>query len=481
MHFNFFNKKIDLPEYHPAIISKNKIINYTELDLLIAGNASGLLKLGIKDRIKVALLAEPNIDYIILLLAIWKIKAIPIPLNVRLSSNELKSLLQHSGASYLLVKEESFHLIKDVNSINVIKFPIETKQAENLPESKIETDDIALIMYTSGSTGLPKGVIHTYGNLINSAISSHLAFNFSLDDKWLLSLPVYHIGGLMILIRSFLFGSTLIFPESLKTEDISFSIFNYEPTLVSLVSTSLLRLLENNVLPGKQLRFTFLGGGPSNNDLILRAEVAGWNIAKVYGSTETASMITAFVVSQFPDKISSSGKALQENNILVLDDERNILSEHKSGEIAVTGNSITKGFLNNVELTAKSFWNNHYLTGDYGYLDEDGFVYIESRRADFIVSGGENINLKEVENAIINHPMISEACVFGLPDKEWGTLLSAVIVTKKNVQLTVEELTVHLKQVLASYKIPKKIQFVEQLPKTELGKIRLEELRNMFH
>ncbi len=481
MRLNFLNNKLDLLPHHPAFISNERIIYYNELDSIIDATSSELIKHGIKESGSVAILAEPCIDYLLLLLAIWNIRAIPIPLNIRSSQNELKTLLKHSGASHILVDKKSNWLIEKDDTVKIINFPFDIKDTDDIQDSASGINNTALIMYTSGSTGLPKGVIHSYENLINNALSSNSVFNFSTNDRWLLSLPVYHIGGLMILIRTLLFGSTLIIPSSLKTDDLAYSIKNYKPTLISLVSTSLLRLIENNVQPCKELRYTFLGGGSSGKDLIQRANDAGWNIVKVYGSTETASMISAFNTKEFPDKTASSGKTLPGNNMLILDEQKNILPKNNIGEIAVSGKSVTKAFLHDEELTAKSFRENYFLTGDYGYLDKDGFIFIESRRADFIVCGGENINLKEVERQILNHPMINEACVLGLPDNTWGTIPTAAIVTKGNIEMNEEEMSDYLRKHLASFKIPKRIIFLDSLPKTELGKTRTEELRNMFH
>ncbi|RJP68103.1 MAG: o-succinylbenzoate--CoA ligase [Ignavibacteriales bacterium] len=481
MTFTFFNKEIDLPSHHPAFISNERTIYYDELDSIISGISSALLRHGVIESGKVAILAEPCIDYLLLLMATWKINAVPIPLNIRLSQNELKTLLKHSGTSHVLVDEKNDWLIEKNNTVKIINFPFDTMGTENTNESTLRYDKTALIMYTSGSTGLPKGVLHSFNNFINSALSSHSAFSFTQDDKWLLSLPVYHIGGLMILIRTLLFGSTLIIPSSLKTEDLAHSIKNFRPTLASLVSTSLLRLMETNVKPEEQLRYTFLGGGPSSKDLIFNANDAGWKIVKVYGSTETTSMITAFDTATYPDKIESSGKALLGNNIVIVDEQNKILPPGKIGEIAVTGKSIAKGFLYNDELSYSSFRDNYFLTGDFGYIDDDGFLFVESRNTDFIISGGENLNLKEVEKQILHHPMINEACTFGLPDNTWGMILAAAIVLKENIQLNEKDVTDYLRQHLASFKIPKKIIFLKYLPKTELGKIRVDELRNMFH
>ncbi len=481
MRFTFFNKEIDLPSHHPAFISNERTIYYDELDSIVSGISSALLKQGIIESGKVAILAEPFIDYLLLLMAIWKINAVPIPLNIRLSQNELKTLLKHSATSHVLVDEKNNWLIEKDDIVKIINFPFDAKRTENTFESTFGYDKTALIMYTSGSTGLPKGILHSFNNLINSALSSHSAFSFTQNDRWLLSLPVYHIGGLMILIRTLLFGSTLIIPSSLKTEDLAYSIKNYKPTLVSLVSTSLLRLMGTNVQSGKQLRYTFLGGGPSSKDLIHHANDAGWNIVKVYGSTETASMITAIDTATYPDKIESSGKALPGNNIAIVDEQKKILPPGKIGEIAVTGKSIAKGFLYNDELSNSSWRENYFLTGDFGYIDNDGFLFVESRSTDFIISGGENINLKEVEEQILHHPMIKEACTIGLPDNNWGMILAAAIVLKENIQLDKKDVTDYLRQHLASFKFPKKIIFLKYLPKTELGKTRVDELRNMFH
>jgi O-succinylbenzoic acid--CoA ligase len=480
MILDFLNKQDITLQDNPAITCNQIKLNYNEFKEKILQCASQLMNLGIQSDDHVALLSDNNIEFIIILFALWEISAIPIPLNIRLKEEELNELIIHSNSEIILVHNNLKE--KLIYSDKKIIFPLKNLSHPKIisPGNKFDENKTALILYTSGTTTSPKGVMHSFHDLINNSESSNTFFQFNQKDRWLVCLPLYHIGGIQILMRAIIFGSELIIPNSLKTEDIIDAMCIYNPTLISIVQTTLTRLVEKDVNPNPKLRCVILGGGPGNDKIVKDAVEKGWKIVKVYGSTETVSMITAFSVNDNPNKIKSAGKLLGTNLIKIVDENGNLLLPNQTGEIVVSGESIMQGYWNNPVETNKRLINNEYFTNDFGYLDEDGFLYIASRRDDLIISGGENINPIEIEEAILSLPDIKNVCVVGLENNEWGQIVAAAIVQKKTGAFSSDRIIELLKPKLASYKLPKRILFVDDLPITSLGKIKLEEVRRLF-
>ncbi|MCU7494675.1 MAG: o-succinylbenzoate--CoA ligase [Ignavibacteria bacterium] len=479
--FIFFNKKIEIDENRPAIVGKGGIISYAEL-VRRAGGYSALLKaMGLKKGSHAAILSGNNPEFIILLLALWNIGAVPVPLNLRLLDLDLERLIRHSKAEFVFVHEELKDRLK--SEIKKIIFPFTQDELTNKAsfiqcEESGNPDELALILYTSGTTGNPKGVMHSFSTLFYSATASDVLLRQTNMDSWLASLPFYHIGGFSIPVRALLFGACVAIPDSLKSEDIALAIETFRPTLTSFVTTTLRRLLEMGVKPNKELRFMLLGGGPVDDALAEDALRENWKAVKVYGSTETATLVTALEVGKNTRKLSSVGKALPGNRIIIVDEYGHEVPKGKSGEIAIQGPSLMKGYWENPEETSKSLKEGFYYTGDLGHLDSEGYLYVEARRTDLIISGGENVNPLEVEAAILRYGKVKDACVFALEDRQWGQRVAAALV--KDGDFQPEELDSFLRGHLAAYKVPRRIFFLDELPRTSLGKLRRDYIREMF-
>ena len=460
-----------------AIIDDNQTIGFSDLTKVINGTANYYLQNGVKPNERVALLSDNSIEYVISIYALWRINVVPIPINTRLKEEEILTILNFSECSFL-IKSDRFN--NTFATFPTIKMGVYSNNNLLDYNNTTNSNDTAVVIHTSGSSGKPKGVEITNNNLYQSYLSEAKAFSFTSDDLFLLSLPLYHIGGFAIMNRALLSGGALVLPKSLKQDDIVKSMEERNPTIISLVPTMLKRMIEAGIKPNSNLRHLFLGGAPSSNELIFSALKNSWSIVKVYGSSETTAMITECSGAELKKYPSSAGKPLDNVKIEIWNESKEKLGVDEVGEIVVKSNAIAKGYLNNASAWNSKIYNGYYLTGDYGYLDLAGRLFVLSRRTDLIISGGENINPREIENILLKHPKINEAVVIPLKDDEWGEIPVAAIVLKKGNNLNEVELTKFLKENISSYKILKKILFTESIPKTELGKIMFDEVKRLF-
>jgi o-succinylbenzoate---CoA ligase len=428
-----------------------------------------------------AVISDNNINFILLIFALWKLGAVPVPLNIRLNDSEINNLIEFLKPSFIYIDSE---IKKRINQTDILISIVDVPPANaGISKSEISDfdEDIALILFTSGTSGNPKGVELTFHNLKASYDNCNTILNQSSEDKWIASLPFYHIGGFSIIIRALLSGSTFIIPGSSSTDDLAYEINKHNPTLLSLVSTQLRRLLDLNVNPGSKLKYVLLGGGYIESSLVDQAISKGWPIAKVYGSTETSSLVTFIDCVKEKNKIPSGGKPLANNQILIVNGKKEILPRGIKGEITVRGESCAKGYYNNPEETNARYNNGIYYTGDWGSLDNEGYLFIDSRKQDIIISGGENINPLDIESELFRFPGVHNAVVFAQEDKEWGHIVSAAIVTKPGFSISEEELKEYLSNKISSFKIPRKFYFLDKIPLSSLGKVQKEKLIDLIN
>ncbi len=314
--------------------------------------------------------------------------------------------------------------------------------------------------------------------MFSSIVNGNEIFKHETSDRWLASLPFYHIGGFQIICRALFFGVSLIIPESLQTNHLSQAITEFKPTHASFVSTQLKRLLDNNIKPNSELRCSLIGGGFIDKDLLLDAKKSGLHPVKVYGSSETASFVCALSENDIEEKAVSTGKPVGNNQIRIVDENGNECSAQTEGEIIIKSDSLFKYYLSNKSETKDRLKKDSYFTGDLGYIDNDGFLFVTGRKNEMIVTGGKNVNPLEVETAILKYPGIIEAAVFPVDDVEWGEIVCAAIVVSSKIDTNA--LVSFLKKVLSSYKIPKKFFVEGSLPKTAIDKIAKNELKKNY-
>ncbi|MDZ4767628.1 MAG: o-succinylbenzoate--CoA ligase [Chloroflexota bacterium] len=456
--------------------------SFGRLNKIVALLALRLAASGVKPGDRVGVLADNAQRTIEIMHALWRIGALVVPLNTRWTPDEIGYALD--AADVMLLLCDSAHEANARASAAGRPLFTLTPSARSLVSSLPDMDDfagsvadyeardldrdrVAAILFTSGTTGRPKGAQLTFGNFHASALASRQRIGTTARDRWLLSLPLYHVGGLAMLVRACIDRSALVLMTPTRdTDDIARAVAQERVTLVSLVPTQLYRLLESGFTAPPSLRLMLLGGAAAPVDLLRRCCEAGLPIAVTYGMTEAASQVTTMLPDEVCRKPGSVGVALMGTALRIMDAHDQAVEPGTIGTIRVAGDTVMRGYLG---AEAIDGWLD---TGDLGYLDADGDLWLVQRRTDLIVSGGENVYPSEVEAALRSHPDVLDACVVGLPDPEWGQRVAALIVRRDDSTLDAATLIAFSRQILAGYKQPRVIAFASELPLTASGKVR---------
>jgi O-succinylbenzoic acid--CoA ligase len=320
-----------------------------------------------------------------------------------------------------------------------------------------DLDAPAIVVHTSGTTGAGKPVALTYGNWLWSALGSGVALGVDPAERWLCALPLSHVGGLSILLRSAIYGTTAIVHERFDAQRVVAELMAPDgPTLVSLVPTTLARALDAGLDHPPRLRCALIGGGPVPGALMQRARAAGVPVAQTYGLTEACSQVTTAAPG---DTGADAGPPLFCTQVRIGADD----------EILVRGPTVAPGAVGD---------DGWLATGDQGRLDADGRLAVTGRLADTIVTGGENVAPTEVEAALAEHPAVAEVAVHGRPDPEWGEAVVATVVLRPGARADADELRRHCAERLAGFKVPKQVQFAVALPRNVTGKLQRNLLRD---
>jgi o-succinylbenzoate---CoA ligase len=491
-----------------ALRSAGMRMTWGELYELAGGYAAYLHSRGVRRNTRAAVVAQNSIDYAAILHALLLLEAVIVPINVRLTETEMRRQLRFAECAFVITDADNpvddgivSIAFSELHAHAPAKFPGEPPVSTMYRDDSTDRtggdalDRTIVMMYTSGTTGDPRCAELTQGNFLYSALATYLRLDIHAGDSWLLSLPLYHIGGLSIVTRSAIFGNAVIVPASLHTESIADAIARHDPALMSLVPTMLRRLIEAGVEPNSSQKAVLLGGGPIHRPLVEDARSRGWKIAPTYGATETCSQ-TALRAPDAPDNPDphntpgadsasdenpSAGAPLPFVNIRIEDENGNETPAGTPGEIVVTSPVVMKGYHGSppqpavVDAQAPV---RRYRTGDYGYIDgASGELHVLARRTDLIVTGGENVHPAEVEDALLRHPSVREACVFPLEDEEWGHVPAAAVVADGAIESG--ELLRFVSDALAPYKRPKKFFFLDSLPYNEQGKVMRATLRQI--
>jgi O-succinylbenzoic acid--CoA ligase len=393
---------------HEALRTPQGSLTYSEL-LAAARRAAGALE----PEAVVAIALPPGLDFSIAIHGCLLAGAVAVPLDLRLSEGESAAVTARCDV--------------------VVDAALDGPPADPRPHA---LNSAAIVVHTSGTAGAPKRVELTYGNWLWSALGAHVAMGLRADERWLCALPLSHVGGLSILVRSAIYATTAIVHERFDVDQVLAALRD-DTTVVSLVPTTLARLLDAGLERPAALRTALIGGAPIPPALLRRAEQAGVPTTETYGLTEACSQVT------------TGGRPLFCTRVDFAPD----------GEILVSGPTVAPSA------------GRLLRTGDLGAWDEDGRLVVTGRKADTIVTGGENVAPTEVEDVLTEHPAVGEAAVYGHPDREWGEAVAAVVVLRPGTDATEDELRAHCRERLAPFKVPKTITFVTALPRSASGKL----------
>jgi O-succinylbenzoic acid--CoA ligase len=341
-------------------------------------------------------------------------------------------------------------------------------------QEEFYSDTVMTIIYTSGTTGKPKGVLLTYGNHWSSAVGSALNIGFRENDCWLACLPLFHVGGLSILLKSVIYGMRVVLMEKVDAAALNQAIQERGVTILSVVTkvlTDMVRCLGEGAYP-KALRCVLLGGGPAPKPLLEECMKKAIPVYQTYGMTETASQVCTLSSDYMLTKVGSAGKPLFFCQLRI-EANGEAAPADVPGEIVVKGPNVAKGYFKR-DVYLEDGW---LRTGDIGYVDQEGFLYVLDRRSDLIISGGENIYPAQIEEVLLAHPDIEEAGVVGRKDETWGQAPVAFVRKAERSLVTEEELLMFCSKRLARYKIPQEIQFVDELPRNASNKLLRRELK----
>lgn len=446
----------------------------------------------------VGLLAPPSGEGFVLIHALLDRGVVMVPLNLRWTAAELRSAIESADLRWLIVSEETEALGEELGEktgCGLLRLESSKDLGRGLtrrrsPESaeedrfrarreEMRSREAALVLFTSGTSGRPKGALLSAGNLRASATGSIELLGSDPADRWLCCLPLFHIGGLSILIRSVLSGTSVALHERFDAAAVSAALDEDRITRVSFVATMLSQVLDlrrDRPSPG-ELRLVLLGGGPASRDLLVRARALGYPVAPTYGLTEAASQVaTRPPETRVADGADLSGglRPLPGTQIRIASSDLDPAKKGDSGvvgEIQVRGPTVMQGYLDDPEATARVLRGGWLATGDLGRIDSTGGLRVLARRSDLIVSGGENIYPAEIESVLLDHPAVAEAGVVGFPDDVFGERPRAFLVAASGERLEVDDVLEFCRERLASYKVPVALVVVDELPRNASGKL----------
>jgi len=475
--------------YHPgatAFVSDTARLTFQELHTRVGGIATALMRQGFAAGDRLALLLPNEAEYLQLIYACAWLGVTAVPLNTRLSAVEIdhvladataRGLIRHSSLS-APARRPPWERVLDLE-------PLEVDGGEP-PAVVYDPEAVLALIYTSGTTGRPKGVALTHAALLANLHHVNYWMPYTEGGVYLHAAPLFHIADFPFMFAAPAFGTCQVtipkfnpqaFCETVQRERVTRTVL--VPTMINLL-TQFERLAEYDLSSLVELGY---GGSPVAPELLHRARQAlpRVKLVQVYGLSETGFLTGLQDHEHSAGRLLSCGRTCPGVDVRVVDQSGRNVPTGQSGELVARGANVMRGYWNSPDQTQLAFRDGMFRTGDIGYQDADGFVYILDRMKDMIVTGGENVYSGEVEAVIYQHPAVREAAVFGIPDPQWGELVMACVVLKPDSTLGADELIAHCRQSLAGYKIPRRVEFSPaELPKSGAGKILKRALRERF-
>lgn len=491
-----FTNRVQLTPSKEGFVGKNKRYTYLEMNNQVNQFADYLQSTGLKAGDRMALICKNNEYFITTFFAAAKLGIITVPVNWRLSASETAYILNNASTSLVIYDEAFRNVIEAIQedfpkasflevgtSLNENPFLGVIKDRSTAePKYATNTEDTILIMYTSGTTGKPKGAMISHENLYAASVGMSHIIDWWHDDIFISVAPFYHIGGFAPIITNFHNGCTSILMEDFDPAAVWKTIEEEKVTTMMTVPAMLafmLKAIKQMDADYSSVRNFTCGASPVPKQLIDAYAEIGIQIQQVYGITEYTGAVSFWKKSLDETKGDSMGKPVFQGKLKIVDmDTKEELEPGDDGEIVLAGPQVFNGYWNNEEETNKVLQDGWYYSGDVGRVDNDGFLYVIDRAKDIIISGGENIYSAELESILSAHPVIEEAAVIGVPDEKWGEVPKAFVVTSADATLDEESVIDYCKQHLASYKAIKQVEFIDQLPRNAVGKVLKHTLKD---
>ena len=489
-----------------------KRLTYMEMAAQVTRIANAIRDLGVERGQRVAVMSQNSADFVMTYYACAMLGVTLVPLNYRSKDEELTYMLNVSQASLIFVSERYTELVDRIrptltHTENFVCYDAQVAgyldyrglvQHASDEEIWVEVDDSdpTIVIFTSGTTALPKGVMLTYLDLTAYVTNTMNPADPDIHEKTLVSVPFFHIAGATAMMSAIWGGRTLLVLPQYSPEGWLQGVGVEKATHSMVVPTMLKRLMEHPDLEKtdlSSLQLITYGAAPMPYEVVRKAcdvfPPKGVGLMNAYGQTESTSTLT-FLGPDDHDlstdtevreaRLRSVGRPMEDVEIGIFDDRNQRLAPGEEGEICVRSDRVMKGYYKQEDATSSAIIDGWLHTGDVGRVDEGGYLFITGRKKDLVIRGGENISPGEVENALEDHEKIEEAAVIGVPDVEWGEVVKAVLVLKPGATITAQEVTDYAKSRLASFKAPQYVAVVDELPRNAMGKVLKTDLRERY-
>lgn len=480
-----------------ALIGPNRRLTYAELDERSNRVANLLRGEGVQPGDRVAFLGKNSVEHFEIFFGASKAGMTLVPINWRLAPPEIEAILQDATPALLVVDREFEAVATALNGTDgrwrLIFFDQAEADASELGQAiaAADPDDRAIdvdpwssasLMYTSGTTGAPKGVQCSHSGYLGLRLIEHLepGFEYYRDDIMLMVMPLFHAMGSVLSFLALYHGSALVVDHMPEPGELIRMIERERPTVLPFVPTVVQMVVDHPSAARadfSSVRVNLYGGSPIAHEVLVRAiETMGCAFIQLYGGTETGGPVTLLRPDEHqldcPDILRSCGKPFPLVEIRIADPEGNALASGEVGEVLVKTPGMMTGYYGQPDLTRQAFHDGWYRTGDGGYKDEQGYLYIVDRIKDMIISGGENVYSVEVEQVLMRIEGVIKCAVVGMPDPKWGEAVVAALVVDPAFPISAEDVIRHCRASIASFKVPKRVEFLTALPVTPVGKVR---------
>ena len=501
-----------VPDRH-AIVFDDMRLTFGEIAGRVNRLANGLAELGVGAGDRVAVMQVNCNEHVESYFASAKLDAILVPINFRARAEELTFMLNDSGVKAIILGQRYQDMLRSIKpELTTLEHQITLEApgegfvfyddllANSSDEERFPTadgDDVTIIMFTAGTTGTPKGVMLSHNSFTSYILANVEPVDMDTAEKNILTVPLHHIAGVQAVMAAVYGGRTLVLQRQFDEEGWMKLVQEEKVNRAMMVPTMLKRLMDRPAFKDydlSSLQVITYGAAPMPLEVIKKAivEFPNTRFINAFGQTETASTITMLppdahdIHEGDPDyeqkmkRLGSIGKPLPDVEVRIVNEDGNDVALGENGEIVARGDRLMKGYWNREEATKETLRGGWLYTGDLGYWDDEGFIFLSGRAKDFLKRGGEMIAPEEVEQIIMSHPSVDEAAIIGIQDIEWGERVRAIVVRKPGAELTAEEVIEHCRPRMAGFKRPEDVVFIDELPRNPMGKVLKRVLREDY-